>query len=176
MASNIDIKVITGIKLKYISGKVNKYGTNHMFQVLDETLLQELIELGKDLKMPIWEYNGEYYLQINAVKLKEVKVEHCFEKDHPYIVDLSFSKYGFQANGEQITGYSIFEINKNINLLYIYRMGLSGSAVKLVTAFYHIVKHHVVAHVVLKYVEKITIACLISVHTKTLSAIAVKNT
>ena len=83
-----------------------------MFQVLDETLLQELIELGKDLKMPIWEYNGKYYLKINAVKPKEVQVENAFKKDHPYIMDLSFSKYDFQKGGEQITGYSISEINK----------------------------------------------------------------
>ena len=55
MASNTDIKVITGIKLKYISEKINEYRTNHMFQVLDETLLQELIELGKVMKMLIWE-------------------------------------------------------------------------------------------------------------------------
>ena len=50
MASNTDIKVITGIKLKYLSEKINEYGTNHMFRVLDETPLQELIEVGKDLK------------------------------------------------------------------------------------------------------------------------------
>ena len=40
MASNTDIKIITGIKLKYLSEKINEYGTNHMFQVLDETLLK----------------------------------------------------------------------------------------------------------------------------------------
>ena len=50
MASNTDIKIITGIKLKYLSEKINEYGTNHMFQVLGETPLQELIEL-KDLKI-----------------------------------------------------------------------------------------------------------------------------
>ena len=50
MASNTDIKVITGIRLKYISEKINEYGTNHMFQVLDETPLQEYIESGEDLK------------------------------------------------------------------------------------------------------------------------------
>ena len=43
-------------------------------------------------------------------------------------------------------------------------------------SFYHIVKYHVIVHVVLKYVEKITIALLIPIHTKTLSAIAMKNT
>ena len=40
MASNTDIKIITGTKLKYLSGKINEYGTNHMFQVLGETPLQ----------------------------------------------------------------------------------------------------------------------------------------
>ena len=39
-ASNIDIEIITGIKLKYLSEKISEYGTNHMFQVLDETPLQ----------------------------------------------------------------------------------------------------------------------------------------
>ena len=49
MAKNTDINIITGIKLKYLSEKINEYGTNHVFQVLDETPLQELIEL-KNLK------------------------------------------------------------------------------------------------------------------------------
>ena len=39
-----------------------------MFQLLDETPLNELIDI-KDLKMLIWEYSGKYYLEINAVKL-----------------------------------------------------------------------------------------------------------
>ena len=55
MASNSDIKIITGIKLKYLSEKQNEYGTNHFFAVLDDTPLKELIELGKGMKMPIWE-------------------------------------------------------------------------------------------------------------------------
>ena len=45
MASNPDIKIITGIKLKYLSEKQNDYGTNHMFQLLDESPLKEPIEL-----------------------------------------------------------------------------------------------------------------------------------
>ena len=28
-------------------------------------------------------------------------------------MDLTFSKYDFQKNGDQITGYSVSEINKN---------------------------------------------------------------
>ena len=35
-------------------------------------------------------------------------------------MDLAFSKYDFQKNGEQITGYSFSEINK-IYLTLIYR-------------------------------------------------------
>ena len=45
MASNPDIKIITGIKLKYIYEKINEFGSNRMFQVLDETPFKELIEL-----------------------------------------------------------------------------------------------------------------------------------
>ena len=65
------------------------------------------------MKIPIWEYNNKLYLKINAVKVKEAKVDNGFNKDHPYIMDITFSKYDFQKNGEQITGYSISEINKN---------------------------------------------------------------
>ena len=111
MASNTDIKIITGIKLKYLFEKINEYGTNHMFQLLDEAPLKELIELGKDLEKPIWEYNCKYYLEINAVRVKEAQVENGFNKGHPYIMDLTFSKYDFQKNWEQITDYSISEIN-----------------------------------------------------------------
>ena len=58
---------------------------------------------------------------MNAVKVKEpadmlrkdaLQIETCFKKYQPYIMDLTFSKYNFQKNGEQITGYSISEINK----------------------------------------------------------------
>ena len=49
MASNFDIKVITGIKLKSLSEKINEYGINYMFQLLDESPLQEVIEL-EDMK------------------------------------------------------------------------------------------------------------------------------
>ena len=54
-------------------------------------------------------------------------------------------------------------------------MGLSEAALKPFS-FYHIVKCHAIAHVVLKHVEKISVAFLKSIHTKTLSAIAMKNT
>ena len=49
MARNTDIKIISGIKLKILFEKINEYGTNHMFQLLDETPWKELIELGKHL-------------------------------------------------------------------------------------------------------------------------------
>ena len=54
MANN-DIMAITGIKMKYLSLKENEYGHNHFFDVLDITPLQQLIELRKSLKMPIWD-------------------------------------------------------------------------------------------------------------------------
>ena len=37
------------VKLKYLSEKISGYGANHMFQVLDESTLQGLVELG-DMK------------------------------------------------------------------------------------------------------------------------------
>ena len=38
--ANPGIKVITGIKLKYLSERQNGYGCNHMFQVLGEPPLK----------------------------------------------------------------------------------------------------------------------------------------
>ena len=61
MANN-DIMAITGIKMKYLSLKENEYGHNHFFNVLDITLLQQLIELREPLKMQIWGYNDKFYL------------------------------------------------------------------------------------------------------------------
>ena len=113
-----DTKVITGIKMKYLSLKENEYGHNHFFNVLDITPLQELIELRKSLKMPIWDYNEKFYLKINDVKIKELPDEPTFQKDVPYIMDITFSKYDFEKKGERITGFSISKINK-IYLLYI---------------------------------------------------------
>ena len=45
MASNPDIKIITRIKLEYLSGKINEFDSNHFFAVLDETPLKEHIGL-----------------------------------------------------------------------------------------------------------------------------------
>ena len=110
---------ITGIKMKYLSLKENEYGHNHFFNVLDITPLHGLIELRKSLKMPMWDYNGKFYLKINDIKNKELPDEHTFQKDVPYIMDITFRKYDFQKNGEQITGYSISEINKNSLSYYV---------------------------------------------------------
>ena len=79
-----EIKQIKEIKLKYLSEKENEYGTNHFFQGLDITPLQELVESRTDMKMPSWEYNNQFYLKINAVKIKEAKVENGFNKNVPY--------------------------------------------------------------------------------------------
>ena len=111
MANN-DIMVITGIKMKYLSLKENEYGHNHFFNVLDITPLQNLIELRKTLKMPIWDYNDKFYFKINDVKIKELPDYPTFQKDVPYIMDITFKKYDFEKKGEQIIGYSISEINK----------------------------------------------------------------
>ena len=110
--ANTDIMVITGIKMKYLSLKENEYGHNHFFNVLDITPLQQLIKLRKSLKMPIWDYNNKFYLKINDLKIRELPGKVDFSKDVPYVMDLTFSKYDFEKNGEQITGYSICEINK----------------------------------------------------------------
>ena len=106
---NNEVKQIKELKLKYLSLKESDYGNNHMFAVIDETPLKELLEL-TDMKMPIWDYNEKYYLKIKSEKVKETQVE--FQKDAPYIMDLTFTKYDFQKGGEQIKGYTISEINK----------------------------------------------------------------
>ena len=62
--------------------------------------------------MPIWDYNEKFYLKINDVKVKELPDEPIFQKDVPYIMDITFSKYGFEKKGERITGFSISKINK----------------------------------------------------------------
>ena len=63
--------------------------------------------------MHIWDYNNKFYLKTNDVNIRELPGdEHVFQKDVPYIMDLTFSKYDFEKKGEQITGYSISEINK----------------------------------------------------------------
>ena len=89
MASN-DITVITGIKMNYLSPRGNEYGHNHFFNVLDITALQDLAELRKCLKMPIWDCNDKFYLKTNVIKITESPNEHTFQKDVPYIMDITF--------------------------------------------------------------------------------------
>ena len=112
MADNKDTMIITCVKVKYLSLKENEHGHNYFSNVLDITPLQDLIELRKSLKMPLWDYNDKLYFKVNDLKFKELAGELEFKKDVPYIMDLTSSKYDFQKNGEQITGYSISEMNK----------------------------------------------------------------
>ena len=62
MAGIKDIMIITGVKVKYLSLKEYAYGHNHFFNVIDITPLQDLIELRKSLKLPIWDYNDRFFL------------------------------------------------------------------------------------------------------------------
>ena len=123
MAGNSAIMVITGIKMEHLFPKENEYGHNHFFNVLDITLLQHLIELRKSLNIPIWDYNDKFYLEINGIEIRDLPGELEFKKDVPYIMELTFSKYDFEKNGEQITGYSIFEMDK-ICYVILYRDGI----------------------------------------------------
>ena len=81
--------------------------------------------------MPIWDYNDKCYWKVNDLKINKLPGVRVFQKDRPYIMDLTFSKYDFRKNGEQITGYSISEIDKRIIWPISEReMGLSESALK----------------------------------------------
>ena len=42
------------------------------------------------MEMLIWEYNNQFFLGINALKVKEAQVENGFEKYVPYIMGLIF--------------------------------------------------------------------------------------
>ena len=48
-------------------------------------------------------------------------------------MDLTFSKYDFEKNGEQITGYSISEINEIYEIRIYREMGLSESSLNTIT-------------------------------------------
>ena len=136
MASNSDIMIIIGTKMKYLSRKENEHGHNHFFNVTDIAPLQQLIDLRKSLEIPIWDYNDKFYLGINDIKIRELLGEIEFKKDVHYIMD-SFSKYDFEKKGEQITGYSIFEINTIYQTLKYREMGLSESALKPFSCLSH---------------------------------------
>ena len=125
--SKMDIETgitIPSIKLKYLSKKQNEYGTNHMFQLLDERQFKQINSLGaSNLKMPVWEYEEKYYLKINDKKVLQYSVDQfnennengieqiTFTKDVPYIMDLTFYRYEFEKNKETIKGYTISKIN-----------------------------------------------------------------
>ena len=70
----IDGIQVQGIKLKDLSEKKNDYGTNHVFQVLGESHLKEIITLGKDMKMPIWEYNEKFYLKLKEKRFMIIQL------------------------------------------------------------------------------------------------------
>ena len=54
-------------------------------------------------------------------------------------MDLSFTTYDFQKNGEQITGYSISEINKDLlnTNIYIYRERERNGIVRIIFKYYY---------------------------------------
>ena len=71
--------------------------------MLDIPPLQQLTDLRKSLKIPIW------VVMINSIwkpmmQKLELPGEIDFEKNVPYIMDLTFSKYDFEKKGGQITG------------------------------------------------------------------------
>ena len=75
-----DSMIITGVKVKYLSLKENEYGHNHFFNVIDITPLQQLIELRNSLEMPIWDYNDEFNLKVNDLKIRELPDKSEFKK------------------------------------------------------------------------------------------------
>ena len=72
---------ITGNKLTYSSEKKTDYGTNNFFQVLDESPLKEIIELGKGMRIPVWEYDNKHYLKISDKKLVQYSVDRFNEDE-----------------------------------------------------------------------------------------------
>ena len=124
---NMDIEtniVIHGIKLKYLSEKKNEYGTNHMFQVLDERQLKDIFKLAEEnIKMPVWKYNEKSYSRINDQKVYQYMIDRSnenpdgdieqieFNRNEPYIMDLMFYRYEFEQD-KNIKGYTISKINK----------------------------------------------------------------
>ena len=85
-------------------------------------------------------------------------------------MDLLFNTYDSQKTASRLQVIVFLKLINCINIYYIdtgwdYQNQLSNHLV-----FKIIVKYRVIAHAVLKYAEKITIAFLISIHTETLSA------
>ena len=56
----------------------SEYGTNQLFQVLDEKQLGDICKLAEeDIKMPIWRYNEKCYLRVND---KKWATDYAFDK------------------------------------------------------------------------------------------------
>ena len=85
---------------------------------MDEPPLREIIELGKDIEIPIWEYSGKFYLKFNAKKVYEYSIglmsgsdgsevtQLILKKPVPYIMDFTFTKYDLEKNQEHIKVYT----------------------------------------------------------------------
>ena len=48
--------------------------------------------------MPIWDYNDKFYFKINDIEIKELPGDTSFQKDVPYIMDITFRKYDFRVH------------------------------------------------------------------------------
>ena len=84
---------VKGGKLKYSPEKNNVYGTNHFFQVLGETVLNEIVDLGKEnMKLQIWEYKGKFYLKFNGKKVHGYSIDLMNGSNGTEIAQLIFKK------------------------------------------------------------------------------------
>ena len=67
--------------------------------------------------MPIWDYNNTFYLKINDIKIKELHNEHTFQKDVPYIMDITFRNMTLKR---KVSRLQVTVFPKLINLLSFY--------------------------------------------------------
>ena len=100
MDDKLDIQantIISRIKLKSLSTEKD-YGTNQLFQALDEKQLGYILKLAEEnLKMPVWRYNDKCYPKANDKSVSGYAVDKSktdgdievisFTKDMPYILD-----------------------------------------------------------------------------------------
>ena len=108
-ADNKDIMVITGMKMKYIP-----------LNVLDTTLLHCLIELRKSLKMLIWDSNGNYYLKINDLNIRELPGEIEFKITLTLWIK-PFQNTTFKRMANKLLGIQFQKLVKySIIIIYIY--------------------------------------------------------
>ena len=73
-------------------------------------------------KMPIWDYNDKLYLT-NDIKIKELPGEHTFQKDVPYIRDITFRKHGPEEDHDHVLSgprRAAGNITNNIKYVCIY--------------------------------------------------------